>query len=1212
MSSIPLLETLIQMKHVLRFPLRSVLLLTFLFLLPFVNFLSLGGKTAEHSLQCASQGLLQCALHAQQLAFPDARGWGRFAKGGRGGSVYHVTNLNDSGSGSLRDAVSQPNRIVVFDVSGVIKINSRMVFAKNLYVAGQTAPGEGVVVYGDGVSFSGADNIIVRYMKFRMGKGGSSGKDAAGVANGTNMIFDHCSVAWGLDETFSINWDNKGSAPADITISNCVIGQGLLTHSAGGLIQADRISLYRNFYCDNDTRNNKIKGTNQYVNCLVYNWRSGCYLMGGESEGTSYANATNNLFINGPAGGGNAMTGANANYHIYAADNWQDRNANGRFDPYEIPRSEYSGGPTFQSKPYDYPELPAWQARQLIDSLLPEVGASLPYRDLADWYMVHQVRSFGTEGGIISSESQLPIGAPTAWKLAKFDKAKDSDGDGMPDAWETDNGLNPQKDDAMAIAANGYANIENYINSLTTKNRTPFLRTPVLFATAGNTDHSVSLQWMDFTDGEDGFILECQQDGAWAEVARIPSNAETFTWGGLADGQSYQVRLRAVGADGLTSDYTPVLTVKTQPKQAEMIDVEHYEADLRWLQADGAWNFADANWDGQLFANQKNVLIAPQTDAVITLAETVEPVAVVVNSPAAVTLKGTGAIGGSTSVNKAGEGSLTVGTVNTYTGPTVLHGGTFSFNTLKDGETASAIGASSEFGQNWIWNGGTWNYTGTNTTTNRSANLYADTEFDVANSTATVTMNGTISGTGSVSIGGKGTIAPKSSAFFGYDGPTVLRGGTLHLGYLGSIEDKQLTLGQSSKLVMAGGALTTKDANDNYTTYTFPIEVMEGTTSVFQPYRNCYIKSTVTGSGTIDYRITYVREYLQGDMTQFYGRWIGNGSGLLLLNGSKGMPNAVVELRNGATMVLWDTNGDLHIGGLAGTSGTYLAGSSKQTAGHKMTWRIGGAGTDETFAGVINDCAANNADKYKGTTTIVKEGGGDWRLTGANTYSGTTTVEGGRLIVNGTHTGGGAYTVKDNGTLMGRGTISSRVTVQKGGTLCAGDTLIGNSYVLKLDGGLTLNRGAQVEFPIAQKNTTFVNNRMAITGTMTVSGATLVLDLPAPTADNEPALPDGTVLTLFTKLGSVSGTGFTTIEPEQPSENQEWDTSTLLTDGKIRVVAKKPDGIREMRDGKWTMENGQWTMENGQSSIFFDLTGRRISPTTHGIVVSHGHKVLVK
>jgi len=146
---------------------------------------------------------------AQQPAFPGAQGWGRYAQGGRYGKVYHVTNLNDSGTGSLRDAVSQPNRIVVFDVAGVINIDSRIVFAKNLYVAGQTAPGEGITVYGDGVSFSGASNTIVRYMRFRMGHKGTSGKDAAGIANGTNMIFDHCSFSWGLDETFSINPDGK-------------------------------------------------------------------------------------------------------------------------------------------------------------------------------------------------------------------------------------------------------------------------------------------------------------------------------------------------------------------------------------------------------------------------------------------------------------------------------------------------------------------------------------------------------------------------------------------------------------------------------------------------------------------------------------------------------------------------------------------------------------------------------------------------------------------------------------------------------------------------------------------------------------------------------------------------------------------------------------------------------------------------------------------
>ena len=301
---------------------------------------------------------ISVSMSAQQLAFPGAQGWGRYASGGRTGTVYHVTNLNDSGSGSLRDAVSQPNRIVVFDVAGVIRINSRMSFAKNLYVAGQTAPGEGITVYGDGVTFSGSDNIIVRYMRFRMGAVGTKDKDAAGIANGQNMIFDHCSFSWGQDENFSINWDNKGTAPKNITLMNSIVGQGLMTHSAGGLMQAENITLYRILLVDNSTRNFKVKGINQYANNLVYNWKNAAYNMGGDSEGQSYANIESNLFINGPAVGGNCLTGGNSNFHFYGADNLQDANRDGIYNPTEFTGD---GGGDRQATPYDYPALEKWQ-----------------------------------------------------------------------------------------------------------------------------------------------------------------------------------------------------------------------------------------------------------------------------------------------------------------------------------------------------------------------------------------------------------------------------------------------------------------------------------------------------------------------------------------------------------------------------------------------------------------------------------------------------------------------------------------------------------------------------------------------------------------------------------------------------------------------------------------------------------------------------------
>ena len=164
------------------------------------------------------------------IAFPGAEGYGRFARGARAGSnptVYHVTNLNDSGTGSFRDAISQPDRVIVFDVSGIIRINERLVFSKNLTIAGQTAPGNGVVIYGNGVSFSGASDIIVRHLRIRMGTNGDGGKDAAGISNGQNMIFDHCSVSWGKDETFSINSDGKGGGVGNITIQKTIMSQGL-------------------------------------------------------------------------------------------------------------------------------------------------------------------------------------------------------------------------------------------------------------------------------------------------------------------------------------------------------------------------------------------------------------------------------------------------------------------------------------------------------------------------------------------------------------------------------------------------------------------------------------------------------------------------------------------------------------------------------------------------------------------------------------------------------------------------------------------------------------------------------------------------------------------------------------------------------------------------------------------------------------------------
>lgn len=1096
------------------------------------------------------------ATQAQQLAFPGAEGFGRYAVGGRNGSVYHVTNLNDSGTGSLRDAVSSPNRIVVFDVAGVIKLNSRLVFKNNLYVAGQTAPGEGITVYGNGVSFSGASNTIVRYLRFRMGVVGDSGKDAAGVANGTNMIFDHLSVSWGRDETFSISPDGKGDLN-NITIQNSIISQGLQTHCAGGLVQADNITLYRNLYADNDTRNAKIKGKNQYVNNIVYNWASGCFIMGGDSEGTHYANAQGNLFINGPSGGGNAFGGANSDFHIYATDNWQDKNKNGVLDPYEIPQSEFSGGPTFMTSPMEAYDLPIASGATLLDESLPTVGASLPYRDYADWYVLDEVRSLGKKGAFISRETSLPFGAPTDWSLWAGNKKTDTDGDGMPDEWESANGTDPSKDDAMTIAENGYANIENYINSITVADREVYLRKPLCPELDGQTQSSLIFSWLNYTEGETGISVELLQDGEYKEVARLDADAESYTLEGLEAETSYTVRMRAFDAEGNYSDYSDELTMKTKPVPVEMVDIATYVPDYTWSTGDGAWDFTTANWGG-LYADGSKVLFSATDDVAVTLDETVSPASIVVDSDASTTISGTGSIAGTGSVNKTGEGVLVLNTLNSYTGATVLHGGTIEFNSLANGDANSAIGASSEFAQNWIWDGGTWSYTGGNTTTNRQALAYEQTEFNIANG-ATITSNGHIEGVGGLTLNGNGQLTVNTTDFFQYEGPTILKGSTI---YLSNVDAAKAGIGKSSKLVMAGGELKTKGENDNYETYSFPMEIQEGMTSYFSPHRNCYINNKVTGTGTLQLNIPYLREYIGGDWSGFNGRLIANGlnssntdGSLLLINKNAAtdpFENCVVELKGNATLTSWETNGNHKVGGLSGDKGTYLRGSSKQTKGFKCTWTVGDAGTDETFQGVINDLPAGGKSAYSGTVSIIKRGSGDWRLTGNNVYSGTTMITGGRLVVNGTHSGKGAVSVYKNAVLAGKGTLNGKVTVKNNGTVAAGDTVVNSAYSLKLKGGLTVDEGGIVSIPVKVSESGVATVcKLNVTGEMAINGATLNLEFES----GRENVTIGTVFNLFSMSGvtSVTGEGFTTIEPAVPGEGLEWDTSDLLAEGRLRV-----------------------------------------------------------
>jgi len=1134
--------------------------------------------------------LLASNMQGQQLAFPEAQGWGRFATGGRYGSVYHVTNLNDSGAGSLRDAVSTKNRIIVFDVAGVINIKSRMTFASNIYVAGQSAPGEGITVYGNGVSFSGSTNSIIRYMRFRMGVGGDSGKDCAGVANGTNMIFDHCSFAWGRDETFSINSDGKGDLHS-ITLQNCIVGQGLMSHSAGGLMQADNITLYRNFYCDNSTRNNKVKGRNQYVNNLVYNWKDGAYIMGGDSEGNSYCNIVGNLFINGPMGSGNGFSGGNSNFHCYLKDNLQDSNTDGKYNPNPI--TDFAGSDV-QATPYSYPELETVSAKSVIDNL-EMVGASFPMRDYVDYYMVDECKTYGKEGALLSNEGSLPFGTPNTWTVWKGNDRIDTDKDGIPDEWEKIIGSDASKNDAMTIGADGYTNIERYLNLLPTTlpSELVHLRAPMLVEQTTQTPTAMQISWRDWTENEQGYIIETKTEGAdWRVASNTSANTSNTIIKGLEPSTSYDVRIRAWGwkndekKDTVYSDYSLVKTFKTLPVETEMVDVFAYEPDAIWMGKDNTWNLTTQAWNTNngLYQNGDKVLF---NEGNITLDTDVNPDCIVVNNEDDILFDGTGKITGNTSLNKTGTGELTIKNTNSYTGATVCHEGTISFPILKDGGMDSSIGASQEYAQNWIFNGGKYNYTGQSTSTNRCAKVLKESTLAVSTAGRTITMNGTFEGKGNLVIDGKGTVQPNTTKFFGYTGKTILKGGTLHLP---SADISNNGIGSSSGLVFAGGTLSTKGETEGYENYTFPIEVREGTTSVFSPNRNCYIKNKFTGNGTLQINFPYVREYLQGNFDSFKGRIIASATAsgnLCLLNG-KSIPNAVLELKNGIRVADWQTTGGVTLGGLSGPAGTYLSGASKQTNNFSCTWTVGTANTDETFNGIINNWSCSGSG-HVGTVNIIKAGTGIWRLTGANDYKGTTTVNGGELIINGTHSGTGAVTVNKDAMLAGQGTIAGAVNIKSGGTLYVGDTLISKKLTIK--GKLTVAKGGVICIPVSN-GTTIKNNSLTLTGGISLTNATLMVDFGE--TDEILDLPVGTELKLFNITGTKTGS-FSEIYPATPGEGKAWDTTDLIQKGILRVSEDPAVSIQGIDATK------------GTTSIY-NLNGQPVVPNKRGIYISNGQK----
>jgi len=451
-------------------------------------------------------------------AFPGAEGGGAFTAGGRGGKVYVVKSLADRGPGTLREACEQGGaRIIVFNVAGIIRLKSPInIRAPYITIEAQTAPGDGVCIAGESVLIDTHD-VIIRFMRFRRGQTAVTRRDDALGGNPVgNIILDHVSGSWGLDENISIYrhvYDRKNDGKGDklptvnVTIQNSIFAEGLDTynHAFGSTIGGRNSTFMRNLWANNVARSPSVgmDGDFGFVNNVIFNWwnRSAD---GGDNN--SLFNFINNYYKPGPITPKDKPVG----YRILKPESGRARkdslvfgkayvNGNIMDGNEKVTQDNWAGGVQVQDlpdagqytgsirvdTPFPIASFPFMTAKDAYAYVLKNAGAILPVRDAVDKRIVAEVSSGkitwspdaqpytarfvkrrlpadSYKDGIISDISQ--VGGYPEYKGRPY---KDSDDDGMPDDYEIKNKLNPHDaSDAVKIAKSGYSNIEIYLNSV--------------------------------------------------------------------------------------------------------------------------------------------------------------------------------------------------------------------------------------------------------------------------------------------------------------------------------------------------------------------------------------------------------------------------------------------------------------------------------------------------------------------------------------------------------------------------------------------------------------------------------------------------------------------------------------------------------------------------------------------------------------------------
>ncbi|HTQ39316.1 MAG TPA: autotransporter-associated beta strand repeat-containing protein [Pirellulales bacterium] len=943
-----------------------------------------------------------CA-QAQLRAFGDAEGFGSLSTGGRAGSLYVVTNLNDSGAGSFRDAVSQSNRIVVFAVGGYVNLLSAVSVKSNITILGQTAPGQGIGFMGHEVSFSTSSNDIVEFIRAREGSADSSAKASINLGDTTNMILDHVDAEYSQYD----NIDAVGTNGVNnVTIQNSLLADPIKAQQFNMHTEGNNVTYVNNLWVNAHNRNPLAKSNSQYINNVVYNYQAG-YTTGNSAGVYSY-DILNNYFIAGPSttSAGDAWYQLDSNQSAYASGNLLDSNKDGVLNGSATTPS----GVNLLSAPWSSTttSLPLLSASAAYTFDVAHAGDSLQ-RDTVDTQVISQVQSLGTQGSIYNTENDTGLSNNGFGTITGGTPPTSSANDGIPDTWAAAHGLSTT-DPSGALKLNplGYTMIEQYANELgdeyasqtwsnasgtwssgTWSSAVPGVFDHALIRGNGSTNGTVTISSGTAT----AMTLSIGGNGpttAGGEQVTVSTGGTLSVYDTITVGDQNNATLNISG--GTVQAYNIILgdTVYS-PSATNYTGTINFTSGTLMVSQIALGAGTPSNWTSGGTMNWSGGTLRAAAQLAINVPISMSGSAGTIDTNG---FNGTisGAISGNTAITKIGSGILALTASNNYSGGTIL--------------TAGELGISSDAnidgsGSSITFNGGLLQINGTSLVTLNSHVVNWSTfngGFDIANSANTFTVSQNIGGNGSFTKAGAGTLV--LSGMNSYSGGTILTGGVL------SVSDDSNLGAVGSPITFAGGTLritgiTFTNLNDHAPTFSASTSTIDVNTAA-----NVFtISQAIGGSGGITKAGAGVL-VLSG--TNSFTGDTNISAGTLRLGNALALRKSTVNLTT--TGIVLDLNGfNATFGGLSGSQGLDLKGTTLSV----------GANT-ESYSGVISSSI--------GTGSIIKNGSGTWSVTSANTYTGSTTLSAGILNI---------VTIGNGGVAgpLGQSTNAAANLVFDGGTL---------------------------------------------------------------------------------------------------------------------------------------------------------------------------------